>query len=215
MNLRLKDEELRFYSGEHLLHELSMFWELADILSDCEQGTTEYVALIESFAAHLRNLIEFFFLPEKSDYVRAVHFFENPAEWPTGKLTGDFQKLHDRASNEVNHLTLRRIDGNPPEKEWGTDEIVIQMEPIATKFGANADVKKLHPKVREFLNKPSGDKLLWLGDNVSHSNVASKVLTATTQAALITVRGTTASTATVLKYPQMISPIGIVNKTDD
>ena len=50
MKLRLKDEELRAYSGEHLLHELSMFWELAHILSEREQGTTEYVALIESFA---------------------------------------------------------------------------------------------------------------------------------------------------------------------
>jgi hypothetical protein len=207
MNLRLKDEELRAYSGNHLLHELSMFWELADILFEREQGTTEYDALIESFAIHLRNLIEFFILPEKRDYIRAVHFFENPAEWPTGKLTGDFQKLHDRASNEGNHLTTRRIDGNPPEKEWRTDELVNLIEPIAGKFGAKADVKKLHPKVREFLSKPSGEKLVWLGDNVSHAT--------STPSALITVRGTSASTATVLRYPQMISPIGIVNKTDD
>jgi hypothetical protein len=174
-----------------------------------EQGTTEYDALIESFAIHLRNLIEFFIFPEKNDYVRAVHFFENPAEWPTGKLTGDFQKLHDRASNEVSHLTVRRINDNPPEKEWRTDDIVNLIEPIAEKFGANADVKKLHPKVREFLNKPSGEKLLWISNNVSH--VASEAPTATTPSALITVRGTSASTATVLKYPRMISPIGIVN----
>jgi hypothetical protein len=207
MKLRLKDEELRDYSGEHLLHELSMFWELAHSLRGHKKGTTEYDALIESFAIHLRNLIEFFILPEKSDYVRAVHFFQNPAEWPTMKLTGEFKKLHDRASNEVSHLTVRRIDGNPPEKEWYTEEIVQQIEPIAEKFGAKADVKKLHPKVREFLQTPSGEKLLWLGKNVSH--------TSSTEFALITVRGTSASTATVLKYPQMISPTGIVNNTDD
>jgi hypothetical protein len=208
MKLRLKDEELRAYSGEHLLHELSMFWELSHILREHKKGTTEYDALIESFAIHLRNLLEFFFLPEKSDYIRAKHFVQNPADWPTMKLTGEFKKLHDRASNEVNHLTVRRIDGNPPEKEWGTDEIVNLIEPIAEKFGANADVKKLHPKVREFLNKKSGEKLLWLGDNVSHAT--------STPSALITVRGTSASTATVLKYPQMISPTAIGRiKSDD
>jgi hypothetical protein len=65
MNPVFTDQQLIEFSGEHLLHELSMFWELADILPLRKEGTTEYVALIESFATHLRNLIEFFFSPRK------------------------------------------------------------------------------------------------------------------------------------------------------
>jgi hypothetical protein len=60
MTAILTDQKLIDFSGEHLLHELSMFWELAEILPLRKEGTTEYVALIESFATHLRNLIEFF-----------------------------------------------------------------------------------------------------------------------------------------------------------
>ena len=75
----MADQQLIEFSGEHLMHELSMFWELAEILPERKEGTTEYVALIESFATHLRNVIEFLFFEEKGDYVRAKHFFDDPS----------------------------------------------------------------------------------------------------------------------------------------
>ncbi len=176
MSTPLTNQQLTDFSGEHLLHELSMFWELAEILPQRKAGTTEYVALIESFATHLRNLIEFLFFPVKGDYVRAQQFFDDPAAW-SPKLTGDFEKLLDRANNEVDHLTVRRISGNPPEKAWPTDGILKQIEPIAKEFAAKASEKKLHSKVREFLHLPLEATKKWIADNVAHSNVTSHVLT--------------------------------------
>jgi hypothetical protein len=172
----MTDQQLIDFSGEHLLHELTMLWALAEILPKTKDGTTEYVALIESFATHVRNLIEFFFFQEKGDYVRAKRFFDDPADWSL-KLTPHFTALLDRANNEVNHLTVWRIDGNPPEKAWPTSEILKQIEPIAKDFAARASTKKLHPKVREFLQFAQGATLLWIGDNVPRSNVTSHSVT--------------------------------------
>jgi hypothetical protein len=175
MSISLTDQQLIDFSGEHLLHELSMLWELAEILPQRKAGTTEYVALIESFATHLRNLIEFLFFPMKSNYVRAQHFFEDSAAW-SPELTADFGKLLERANNEVSHLTVWRISGTPPEKAWPTDGILKQVEPLAREFAAKASEKKLHPKVREFLHLPPEATRKWLTDNVAHSNVTSHVM---------------------------------------
>lgn len=176
MSTPLTNQQLTDFSGEHLLHELSMFWELAEILPQRKAGTTEYVALIESFATHLRNLIEFLFFPIKGDYVRAKDFFDDPVTWNPG-LTRDFKKLLHRANNEVDHLNVRRINGNPPEKAWPTDEILKQIEPLAREFAAKASEKKLHPKVREFLRLTPEMTKKWIADNVAHSNVTSHVVT--------------------------------------
>jgi hypothetical protein len=168
----LTDQQLLKYSDEHLMHELSMLWETADALPRHKVGSVEYTALLESHATHLRNLIEFFFFAEDSDYVRARHFFDDPAAW-SPKKTPELNKLHGRASNEVSHLTTRRISGNPPEKDWHITQILAEVETVARDFAANASDKKLHSKVREFLKQPSKQMLVWIGNNVTHSNVAS------------------------------------------
>jgi hypothetical protein len=138
----------------------------------------EYTALLESFATHLRNLIEFFFFRENGDYVRAKHFVDDPATWSPQK-TPEINKLHGRASNEVSHLTTERITGTPPEKEWNVARILGEIENVARDFAAKASDKKLHPKVREFLKQSSNEILVWIGDNVTHSNVASHSVVST------------------------------------
>jgi hypothetical protein len=174
----LTDQQLLQYSEEHLMHELSMLWETADALPRHKAGSVEYTALLESFATHLRNLIEFFFFAEDSDYVRAKHFFDHPAAW-SPKKTPEMNKLHGRASNEVSHLTTRRISGNPPEKDWHITQILGEIETVARDFAAKASDKKLHPKIREFLKQPSKEMLVWIGNNVTHSNVASYMIVST------------------------------------
>lgn len=154
------------------MHELSTLWETADALPRHKVGSVEYTALLESFATHLRNLIEFFFFAEDGDYVRAKHFFDDPAAWSPTK-TPDLNKLHGRASNELSHLTTRRISGNPPEKDWPIAQSLREIETVARDFAAKASEKKLHSKVREFLKQPSKEMLVWIGNNVAHSNVAS------------------------------------------
>ncbi len=56
----LKDAELLACSGEHLLYEFQLFqWTAAELGS--VKGDVMRSVLIESFAIHLRNLIDFFF----------------------------------------------------------------------------------------------------------------------------------------------------------
>jgi hypothetical protein len=168
----MTDPELLAYSSEHLLHELSMLWELAAVLPGRPAGA-EADALLESFALHLRNLIEFFFfLKKKDEYVRAQHFFEHSSELKI-EVPLDVRKLLERVNTEVSHLTDKRIDGNAKEKEWKTSEMVELVERETKKFAARASPKKLHPKVQEFLNQPAKEKLAWIVANVTHTNVAS------------------------------------------
>ena len=58
---------------------------------------------------------------------------------------------------------------------------------------SKAAPKKLHPKVRELFQQPADKVLVWIGENVQHSNIA--VPTPITVNALSDV---SASTATVI-----------------
>jgi hypothetical protein len=191
----MTDDELSAYSAEHLMHELSMLWELAEILPSRKAGT-ETSALLESFAVHLRNLIEFFCYPRKGGYVRAGHFFDDPGKWPR-TLTPELKKLLKRANTEVSHLTEHRVDGNPPQKEWDVGGMVTVIEKIAKTFAQTASPKKLAPAVREFLNQPSGQMATWAEENVPHSNIAMQSMTVSPVSR--TLRSPNPSTNTVIK----------------
>jgi hypothetical protein len=180
MSNSFTDAWLLHYSEEHLMHELSMLWETGDALLRHKNGSVEYTALLESFAVHLRNLIEFFFFDASRDYVRAEHFLDDPASWSPAK-PAEITKLYGCGSNEVEHLTRNRISGNPPEKEWNVPSSLSIIETVAKDFVAKASAKKLYSKVREFLNLHSSQMLLWIGNNVAHSNVASHTTVVSSQ----------------------------------
>lgn len=170
----MTDPQLIDYSGEHLMHELSMLWETGHSLAKHKQGSTEYTALIESFATHLRNLIEFFCFDSHAGYVRAQEFFDNPSAWPAKtKLTPALRNALARANKEVAHLTTERKSGNPPDKTWDISAALKQIEAVGKDFAAKASSKKLDDKVREFLQLPPDKTPVWIGNNVTHSNVAS------------------------------------------
>jgi hypothetical protein len=168
------DQQLMDYSGEHLMHELSMFWELAAILPG-KKASTETSALVESFGVHLRNLIDFFYRPGQKDDVTAQDFLEQPTSWKPVEPSS-LTAAHVRANKELHHLTQARISGSPPQKAWDTRGLRDEIEVVAKEFALNASPKKLHKKVIEFLQRPSGEMLFWIGDNVSHSNVASQAM---------------------------------------
>ena len=56
---RIVDITDQFVSGEHLLHELKMFWWLVEAIPFQKDGYM-HGAMLESFFVHLRNLIWFF-----------------------------------------------------------------------------------------------------------------------------------------------------------
>ncbi len=175
MNTPLENQQLVDFSGEHLIHELSMFWQLADELSRRPPGFFTS-ALLESWVIHLRNLIDFFYLEGRDDDVTARHFLDAPDAW-SPMVPATLEKARERANKEMSHLTQARKSGSPPDKAWLTDDLLGEIATIAKEFAAKASDKKLHPKVREFLNQPRDKALFWVKDNVSYSNVAAPVST--------------------------------------
>src|SRR5208282_4243098 len=176
MKTKLSDAKLLDYSGEHLLHELNMFWQLAGIVPKMDRGFM-LSALLESFALHLRNLIDFFYNKSgPKGYVIARHFFDLPGGWMP-KITPALGKALTRANEEVSHLTLGRKSGDMPDKLWDADGLFKEIEAVAKDFGAKASKKKLHPKVLAFLDLSNEKALVWLKTNATYSNATSQTVT--------------------------------------
>ena len=166
----MTDGKLLEYSGEHLLHELTMLWELAQALPR-RKASTETSALVESFGVHLRNLIDFFYRPGRLDDVTAQDFLDAATVWKPSE-PASLTDAHRRANKELSHLTQSRKSGTPPEKEWDTIGLAKEIEVIAKDFAAKASIKKLHSKVRQFLEVAPARRELWIGDNSPRLNVA-------------------------------------------
>jgi hypothetical protein len=47
-----------------------------------------------------------------------------------------------------------------------------EIETVAKDFAAKASTKKLNANVRKFLQLPPNEMLIWIAENVTHSNVA-------------------------------------------
>ena len=177
MKNRQDPAELLQYSGEHLRYEIIALWQTANAVPKYAKGTIEHFALLESFATHLRNLIEFLFHPSSREYVRALHFFDDPAQWKR-TYTAEWKNLYDRACNEVNHLTKGRDDRDPASRVWNLSEILRQIEPLLRDFATKASTKRLHPRVRElFEQQPDATAPTAL---VALANVTASTATPTT-----------------------------------
>src|SRR5580692_6524589 len=142
------DQQLLDYSEEHLLYELHMFWWVAKNLPP-DKGF-QLSALLESFAIHLRNLIDFFFtLPSEArkDDLVAADFFDSPSAWNPGTIPKLLTDAHERANKEISHITYKRKGETDPTKPWPVGELFKEIRALATKFAAGASAKKLHPSV--------------------------------------------------------------------
>jgi hypothetical protein len=197
----ISDQQFSEYSGEHLLHELNMLWETASRVQQEKQRSFMSSVLLESFAGHLRTLIEFFHFAPKTDYVRAKDFFAVPGDW-NPRMTSRLKTALKRANGEASHLTWGRTSGTPPEKEWDVVGLLADIEEVAKEFAAKALASRLNAEVRKFLSLPSEEKRAWLLGNVVYSNVASQSLTFSPSAS-------TATTATISKFtlPQFVADV--------
>jgi hypothetical protein len=162
------DTELTSFSKEHLLHELELLMWTASQISSANPPALRS-ALVESFAIHLRNLIDFFFphprQSSRDDDVLAVHFYPGWNETISPAL--DMAK--ERANKEISHLTLERKDGLDPTKPWDAVALSEDVHKVAKRFAAGADRKKLHPDVQSFLNMAHNAALVHV-DNKPRSN---------------------------------------------
>jgi hypothetical protein len=105
---RRTDAELQHASG-HVLYGLTQLVGAADRLA---LGVTDQVthnALIESFASHVRSLMEFFdSRPDaKADDVIAADFFDDSATWTSTRPVWptDLDGVRERVNKELAHLT--------------------------------------------------------------------------------------------------------------
>jgi hypothetical protein len=147
------DKELLAYSDEHLLYEIEMFRWLASELPG-KKESNECSAFLESFALHMRNLIDFFYTEPFDDDVVAEYFYDDPSKWgratrPTPPVLLAAKK---RADKEVRHLTKTRLHVAPTDKGWRTGNLYSEIQKVAQLFAAGASQKKLSPKVIAFIN---------------------------------------------------------------
>jgi len=115
------EEELR-KASEHLCYEIWMLQAVArELLSGRVGQRVLNNALIESFAIHTRNLLDFLYSGNPwEDDVIAEDFFPPAEDWAKerpekSELLG---KIHGRVGKEVAHLTYGRLYVTREAKKW-------------------------------------------------------------------------------------------------
>jgi hypothetical protein len=133
-------EELKEVSN-HLNYEFIMLNSLANGLASGigGQGPLQN-ALLESFAIHVRALIDFLYSKQpKNDAVIAEDYFNHPEEWV--RLRPDssdiLEKARKRAHKEIVHLTYERLKVTPEMKPWHYLEIRDEINKIMNLFLTN------------------------------------------------------------------------------
>jgi hypothetical protein len=151
----LTDSDLLAFSQAHLLYELQIFrWIVENFPRETSFRRSVFV---ESFAIHLRNLIDFFYnspaLAREDDIV-AADFFDVPTRWNLGVLPITLENARERANKEISHITYKRKAATDPTKPWPVADLYEEINNLALQFAAGASPKKLDPAVSRFLNAP-------------------------------------------------------------
>jgi hypothetical protein len=144
-------DELRRIS-EDLHYEVQMLLGSAQGLDpETTAEGTLHNALVESFAIHLRNMLDFLWPDKpkrKSDWVIAADFFSSPSDWE--KLRPEISQLlvvsRVRAAKEIAHLTYARLAVDPEQKDWDVRQIANEVTRVVEKFIRHVPMQFLGPK---------------------------------------------------------------------
>jgi hypothetical protein len=154
----LTDSDLRDYSIEHLRYEVSMLFDTGSALPYPTSPMVGFAdnAILESFAIHLRNLLDFFYpglSPQDNDVIAANYYDAGhlPTNFPA--QSNQLKRAERRAHKELSHLTTERIAGRPPEKAWTTGPLLQEMVNLIQVFAATASAQKLHPDFCELVRQ--------------------------------------------------------------
>jgi hypothetical protein len=154
----MSDAQLLDYSGEHLKHEIAMFFNTGVLLFEelfstaSARDETCKNALVESFAIHFRNLVLFLYnAGEEPDIISDYYFIDHRADWrrKRHKKSPLLEEAHDRASREISHLTVfrRKID-----KDWPVRKLMEEIKDVLQVFVDNASDTKLHESVKKLVH---------------------------------------------------------------
>ena len=136
-------------------YEDKMLWAAANCLYDQARGAEKYPepvlnALVESFAAHSRVLIEFLY-PSKNvhpDTILARHYFLPNERWSRlcpkqSPLLKDTRKL---ANNHLAHLTYTRSEAKL-NKTWPFVKIAKELGAVLKIFNETTEIQALRQAV--------------------------------------------------------------------
>lgn len=140
------------FSGAHLSYEIAMCHQTATNIrfGNVAEGVLKN-ALVESYALHLRNLIEFLYwkTSKNRDGLSASDFVRSREAWLKGR--GRIPKVltvaHDRANKQVLHFTKKRFASGAPETHWLPGVELAALANGLRTFVDHADPEKLHPQV--------------------------------------------------------------------
>jgi hypothetical protein len=135
--------------AEHLHYEIAMLWSSGLCV---QRGggypTAVQNCILESFALHARNVIDFFYTDPIGDDVVARHFFSREDAWAQVRpaAAAVLVAAKKRANKEVSHLTYSRLVVSPEKKPWQYADIVKEIDVVLRVFCDNAD--RLPDKVK-------------------------------------------------------------------
>jgi hypothetical protein len=140
--------------SEHVAYEIELLFATHGLLvvGDALAGRI-HDAVLESFAIHVRNLIEFFFdppNPRHPDDARAEHFFADPATWHSlvGAKPTNFTEAQRKAHKQVSHLTYTRVDLTAEERRWYVGNLARDLHDVVWKFLDNAEDARVGESLR-------------------------------------------------------------------
>lgn len=151
----LNEEQLYEYFAEHFRYEVVM-------LLHATRGIRQKLSIakgfeympVESFAIHLRNLINFLYpYAPHDDDVCAKDFFIREENWEEIRpvLSEVLKIAKKRADKEVGHLTTLRQAGTPESKVWDVDGLTAELMPLIDFFCKSADKVKRDLDVKHLL----------------------------------------------------------------
>lgn len=152
------DAYLLAYSAEHVRYEFDMFNWLGQVCGNptvrlrapsSEDATRLNNVLVESFAIHVRNVIDFLYMDtSKPTDVVAADFFPR-ADWAQTRppISPSLNAARVRANKEIAHLTTDRIAGSPPEKAWDFAGLAAELRPVLRLFISGALSSRLSATV--------------------------------------------------------------------
>ncbi len=148
------DEEL-LKACEHIRYEILMLHHSMFRMADKQFIIPDKNSFVESYAIHVRNLVEFLRCKPKGEYVRAEDYLEQKdiVEWRTflSKYAKTFSTIQEKSAVQLAHLSYDRSNYAGNKKAWEfkycrvIDECLVKWLSLVPKSRISEGLKKLIP----------------------------------------------------------------------
>jgi hypothetical protein len=150
------ETEVRQASG-HVKYEIDMLRATMSYLSkSAGQGDkVEWDVHLESFALHVRNLIDFFYTPPKDDDIVAEYYVSDVGRWNAERpaVTSSLLDAKRNANKRIAHLTFGRLVADPG---WAWETIRAELQPVMECFLSHLPAERGAWFAGSGLEEPSG-----------------------------------------------------------